>query len=68
MKPAFEELKEDFSDFNWVSVNIKDDPAGYTQKFGVTTIPAIGVETTDGVKLYSGTDIMMFYKFMLSFR
>ena len=66
MKPVFEELKDDFPDFNWISVNIRDDPKGFTKKFGVTTVPALVVVTAFGPQRYSGTDTTMYYRIMRS--
>ena len=66
MKPMFEELKEDFTEFQWISVNIRDDPNGYTKKFGVSTVPALVVDTAFGPQLYSGTDTAMYYRIMRS--
>jgi len=64
MKMTFEALKEDFPEFQWISVNIRDDPEGYTSKFGITTVPALAVHTAFGEQRYSGTDQAMYYRIL----
>ena len=60
MKPVFEELKQDFPNFNWISVDIRNDPQGLTQKFKVKTVPSLVVNDT----LETGTDVTAYYKLL----
>ena len=41
IKPFINEMKEDFSSFNWVDVNIKDDPQNIRGRYGVQTVPTM---------------------------
>jgi thiol-disulfide isomerase/thioredoxin len=43
IKPAVEDLKEEFSQINWLSVNIQEDPNNYMQDFSVKVVPTIVV-------------------------
>jgi thiol-disulfide isomerase/thioredoxin len=62
--PMIQGLKEDFPDIQWVHVNIRNDPQGLTQKFGVTVVPTIVVQTPSGVEKYSGTSPMGYYRIL----
>ena len=66
MKPAFAEMKEDFSDMKWTSINILDDPAGIAQQFGIKQIPAMAVIHPSGVHKHSGTDLPGYFKILKS--
>jgi thiol-disulfide isomerase/thioredoxin len=46
IKPAVEELKEDFSQYTWITVNTHNDVEGYTRKFGVSVVPTLVIVTT----------------------
>jgi thioredoxin-like negative regulator of GroEL len=65
LKPVFEELKEEFSSLQWKHVNIKADPEGLTQKFGVKFVPTVVAISSAGV-IYShtGTNIGGYYKIL----
>ena len=64
IKPALEDIKEEFEErLDWNSVNIKDDPKGYTQKFGVSVVPTIIVfKGNTEIGRYSGTQIAIIYQ------
>jgi thiol-disulfide isomerase/thioredoxin len=47
IKPFINELKEDFSSFEWIDVNIKDDPQNIRGRYGIETIPTM-VTVKDG--------------------
>jgi thioredoxin 1 len=64
LKPVVEDLKEEFSDLQWNHVNIKNDPAGLTQKYGVKQVPTIVVETANGIQSHSGTVAMGYYRIL----
>ena len=68
IKPAIEDLKEEFSQATWVSVNTHEDKVGYAQRYGVTVVPTLVVVVNDptGKTIYSekqsGTNISGFYR------
>lgn len=68
IKPAVEDLKEEFDQIQWISVNIQDDPKNYTGEFGVKVVPTIVVVSRDasGNILYvgkeSGTAMASYYR------
>lgn len=68
IKPAVEDLKEEFSQVNWISVNIQDDPNNYTGEFSVKVVPTIVVLTRDSsgeikyVGKESGTVMANYYR------
>ena len=64
IKPALEDIKEEFEDkIDWNSINIKDDPKGYTQKFQVSVVPTIIVfKGNTEIGRYSGTQISIIYQ------
>ena len=43
IKPAIEDLKEEFPLVDWTTVNTHDDPDGLARRFGVTVVPTIVV-------------------------
>lgn len=64
IKPSLEMVKEEFEDkIDWNSVNTKDDPKGYAQKFGVSVVPTIIVfKGNTEIGRYSGTQISIIYQ------
>lgn len=70
IKPAIEDLKEEFSQVNWISVNTHEDPNDYKTKFGVSVVPTIVVAVyDDNGKLMvseknSGTTIAAYYRIL----
>ena len=64
IKPSLEMMKEEFEDkLDWISVNTKDDPKGYTQKFGVSVVPTMIVfKGNTEIGRYSGTQIAILYQ------
>lgn len=64
IKPALEDIKEEFEDkIDWISINTKEDPKGYAQKFGISVVPTIVVFKGDlEVARYSGTQISIIYQ------
>ena len=64
IKPALEDIKEEFENkIDWNSINIKDDPKGYTQKFQVSVVPTIIVfKGNTEIGRYSGTQIAIIYQ------
>jgi len=63
IKPAVEDLKEEFPDVEWVSVNTHNDPEGYSEKFNVSVVPTIVVVSkTLKTERHSGTAMMGYYR------
>lgn len=68
LKPVFEDLKEEFPQFTWVSVNTHDDKNGYATRFGVQFVPTLVlvVYKDDGEVLMSekktGSNVADYYR------
>ncbi len=62
IKPAIEDLKEEFPQVTWTSINTKDDPKGYAQKLGVQFVPTI-VFFCNGKEVgrHSGASVGIYY-------
>jgi thioredoxin 1 len=62
IKPAIEDIKEEFSEIPWVSVNTHDDPNGFARRFSVNVVPTMVVTKNDmEVGRHSGTNIILYY-------
>jgi thiol-disulfide isomerase/thioredoxin len=64
LKPVIEDLKEEFPTLNWISVNIQNDPERLTQKYGVSVVPTIVVDSPKGIERHSGTVIAPYYRIL----
>ena len=65
IKPAIEDLKEEFDTVQWVSVNTHDDKQGLASKLGVSVVPTIVVFKGDQeVGRHSGTAMMIYYSIL----
>ena len=68
IKPAVEDLKEEFSDVRWISVNTHEDRENFASQFGVSVVPTIVVTAVnnDGEIVYtekqSGTQMANYYR------
>ena len=68
IKPAIEDLKEEFSNITWISVNTHDDTNKYAELYSVTVVPTIVVVSIkeDGeivsIEKQSGTNIAGYYR------
>ena len=68
IKPAVEDLKEEFDQIQWISVNTQDDPQNYTGEFAVKLVPTIVVLVKDSagtikyVGKESGTAMASYYR------
>ena len=62
IKPAVEDLKEEFDDVKWTSVNTHIDPHSLGRKMQVQVVPTI-VVTKNGVEVgrHSGTNMIVYY-------
>lgn len=65
LKPTMDDLKEEFSDYQWVDVDIHDDPHGITRRLGVMVVPTV-VVMKDGreVGRHMGTDAPGYFRLM----
>ena len=66
IKPAIEDLKEEFSNIEWVSVNTHEDTYGHAERLGVTIVPTIVVETSSGTERHTGTQVAGYYRIIRS--
>lgn len=65
IKPAIEDLKEEFPDVQWVAVNTHDDKNGLANRYGVTLVPTIVVTRGDAeVGRHSGTTMINYYSLL----
>jgi thiol-disulfide isomerase/thioredoxin len=68
LKPAIEDLKEEFPDVQWLSVNTHNDKENFAQKYGVRVVPTIVFEarnlqgTVTLTEKHSGTNISGYYR------
>jgi len=62
IKPAIDDLKEEFDDVKWTSVNTHIDPHGLGRKMGIKVVPTI-VIFRDGAEVgrHSGTNMIVYY-------
>jgi thiol-disulfide isomerase/thioredoxin len=62
IKPAIEDLKEEFPDVKWTSINTHLDPTGTSKKMGVQVVPTI-VIFKDGAEVgrHSGANMIVYY-------
>ncbi len=64
IKPALDDIKEEFEGkIDWLSINIKDDPKGYSQRFQISVVPTVIVfKGNTEIGRYSGTQISIIYQ------
>jgi hypothetical protein len=68
IKPAIEQLKQDFQEVKWISVNTHSDKEAYAVVHNVKVVPTIIVEIRDnkgklvGGQRASGTDMMAYHR------
>jgi len=62
IKPAIEDLKEEFPEATWISVNTHQDTEGYASKYKVAVVPTIIVfKNNIEVGRHSGSSIGIYY-------
>lgn len=72
IKPAVEDLKEEFPSIDWISVNTHDDADGVSSKYGVTVVPTIVLEVTNAngdvvsTEKHIGANIAGYYRIIRS--
>jgi thiol-disulfide isomerase/thioredoxin len=65
IKPAIDDLKEEFSQVEWVSINTHDDPKHVANKFGVNVVPTIVVlKNNQEIGRHSGTQMGIYYSIL----
>jgi thiol-disulfide isomerase/thioredoxin len=70
IKPMIEDLKEEFSQIQWISVNTHSDSNDYKSKFGVQVVPTVVVAVfkDDGSLMtsekHSGTAAAGYYRIL----
>lgn len=65
IKPAIEDLKEEFTQVEWVSVNTHDDPKHLAQRLAVSVVPTIVVlKNNQEVGRHSGTSMSIYYSLL----
>lgn len=68
IKPAVEDLKEEFSSISWLTVNTHEDTEGVCLKYSVAVVPTIVIEAKNAsgqvisVEKQSGTNIAAYYR------
>lgn len=62
IKPALEDLKEEFPDVKWTAVNTHVDMKGLGKKMGIEVVPTIVVFKNGAeVGRHSGTNMILYY-------
>lgn len=62
IKPALEDLKEEFPQVKWTSVNTHADSQGLAQKYGVSVVPTIiFFKNGQEVGRHSGASMGIYY-------
>lgn len=69
IKPAIEDLKEEFPSVQWISVNTHEDFDNHSGVMSVSVVPTIVVVTTDpngnpSTDRHSGTSMMGYYRIL----
>jgi thiol-disulfide isomerase/thioredoxin len=70
IKPAIEELKNDFSSFRWITINTHEDPQELSKKFKIQFVPSIAVVRLDesgstvSMEKHTGVDMMGYYRIL----
>lgn len=70
IKPAMQDLKEEFPQITWVFVNTQNDSNGYCERFGVHVVPTMVVAVSDSTgkiifsEKHSGTAIAGYYRLL----
>ena len=71
IKPAIEDLKEEFPQVSWISVNTHDDEMDLASRLEVTVVPTIVVMAKKGdtivyTEKHSGTTMASYYRILRS--
>ena len=69
VKPLIEDLKEDFPNFNWQFIDIKNDPKNLAIKYSINYVPTmIAVVEDKEVGRHSGSVMMGYYTLLKKLR
>lgn len=69
LKPVFADLKEDYPNVEWVSIDIHDDPENIRKNFGITHVPSLVCVAKDGsVHKHTGADAIGYFRLMQVFK
>ena len=62
ISPALDAMMEDYPNVTWISVNTKNDPQGYVDKYKVAVVPTL-VFLKNGVEVarHVGAAVGMYY-------
>jgi thiol-disulfide isomerase/thioredoxin len=72
IKPAIDDLKEEFPLINWVSVNTQDDTYKHAELYKVTVVPTVVVVSISNngeilsIEKHTGTNIAGYYRIIRS--
>lgn len=62
IKPAIDDMKEEFDRAQWVSINTHDDTNGYAAKYNVNVVPTMVIlKNGQEVGRHSGTSMGIYY-------
>ena len=62
IKPAVEDMKEEFPQVTWVSINTHDDPKNYASEFKVNVVPTMVIlKNNVEIGRHSGSSIGIYY-------
>jgi thioredoxin 1 len=65
IKPAIDDLKEEFPQVKWVSANTHNDTQDYASRFKVSVVPTIVVLKNDvEIGRHSGTSMSIYYSIL----
>ena len=74
IKPAIDDLKDEFPDVEWTTINTHDDPNNLAQLYGVKVVPTIVIVASNqhGKVIFnekqSGTSMANYYRILRSAR
>jgi thiol-disulfide isomerase/thioredoxin len=65
IKPAIEQMKEDFPQVTWEPINTHDDEKGVARSMQVQAVPTVVVKK-NGIEVgrHSGTNVIMYYSLL----
>lgn len=72
LKPAVEDLKEEFPEVQWKTINTHEDKERFAEKYGVRVVPTIVFEAKNSqgtvmlTEKQSGTNISGYYRVLRS--
>lgn len=62
IKPAVEDMKEEFPQVSWVSINTHADADGYSAKYNVNVVPTmVLLKNGQEIGRHSGSSIGIYY-------